>query len=228
MKRNLKTVLVLICLGIIFLVTCKHNPNDIPTPINPSGNGNGNGNGNTKDSVCFAEEILPLLISNCAKAGCHDAASHQGGVNLTSYGNVMSTISGSDLVNSITGNGQDIMPPANSPPPLSGAQISLIQTWVNQGMQNGIDCQCNIDTNNVTFNGVIFPIFQTNCLGCHNTTLPILTNYSFIKYQLDTGRLFNAMNHIGGVVPMPLNGPKLSVCRLTAFNKWVNAGAPNN
>ncbi len=227
MKR--KIILILTALGLVFIITCRHQPNEIPTPTSSNGNGNGNGSGNVKDSVCFAEEILPLLISNCAKAGCHDATTHQEGINLTSYGNVMSTISASDLMNSVHGTGGiDIMPPANAPPALTSSQINLLQAWVNQGMLNGIDCQCNIDTNNVTFSGVIFPMFQANCLGCHTSSTPILTNYSLIKFQLDTGRLYNAINHLGGVPPMPQNSPQLSSCRIIAFNKWVNAGAPNN
>ena len=227
----MKTKVVLLIAGftILFLITCKHMPNDVPTPVASTNNGNGNGNGNVKDSVCFSEEILPLFISNCAKSGCHDATSAQGGYVLTSYANVIATISGSDLMNSLNGtNGFDIMPPATSPPALTTAQINLFQKWVNEGMKDGIDCLCTIDTNNVTFSATIFPIIQSNCLGCHSSSIPLLTNYSLIKYQLDTGRLYNAINHAGGVPPMPLGGSQLSLCRLTAFNKWVHNGAPNN
>ena len=43
------------------------------------------------DVIYFDLDVLPLLLSNCAFSGCHDAASHQDGVILESYETVIQT-----------------------------------------------------------------------------------------------------------------------------------------
>jgi hypothetical protein len=37
------------------------------------------------DSVTFAGDIQPILTTNCAKGGCHDAGTKQNGIEFTSY-----------------------------------------------------------------------------------------------------------------------------------------------
>src|SRR5574342_1068498 len=79
---------------VVFAVSCKHRPlmvEDVPVPEDTSGNNNNNGNLIPCDSntVYFSNTILPLFISNCAKPGCHDASSHQEGLILNSYANIM-------------------------------------------------------------------------------------------------------------------------------------------
>ena len=41
------------------------------------------------DTVYFHQTILPLITSNCAMSGCHDAISKKDGVILTDYTNTM-------------------------------------------------------------------------------------------------------------------------------------------
>ena len=41
------------------------------------------------DTVYFKQKILPLIVSNCAMSGCHDAISKRDGVILTDYTNIM-------------------------------------------------------------------------------------------------------------------------------------------
>ena len=43
------------------------------------------------NKIYFQQQVLPILVSNCAKSGCHDNASHQDGVILTSYSSVITT-----------------------------------------------------------------------------------------------------------------------------------------
>ena len=40
------------------------------------------------DTVYFQQTILPLITSNCAMSGCHDAISHKEGVILTDYAHI--------------------------------------------------------------------------------------------------------------------------------------------
>src|SRR5689334_5881853 len=85
-------VLGILAILIMFLFSCKHEPVSL---VANDGNANGGSNGGPgpdttvypetpcdADSVYFANTVLPLFISNCAKSGCHDAASHQEGIIL--------------------------------------------------------------------------------------------------------------------------------------------------
>ena len=41
------------------------------------------------ETVYFQEEVLPLIISNCAQSGCHDAASAEDGIVLESFSSIL-------------------------------------------------------------------------------------------------------------------------------------------
>src|SRR5436309_2185452 len=85
-------VSAIIFFSIILFFACTHQV------LNPGGGNNnggdttgtGNGGGNNDSLICFEEEILPLFQANCAKSGCHDAASHQEGYVLDSYSHIVS------------------------------------------------------------------------------------------------------------------------------------------
>lgn len=227
-----KLILLLFIGFAVFISNCKHDPNAIPAPktdttiVTPPPVDT-NVVSNSKDSVCFSEEILPLLNGNCATSGCHDATSKKAGIILTDYDMIISTVSGSLLLQTI----QD--PGTNHPSPtpnqlLNTAQIESIKKWVNEGMKNNIDCIGTCDSVNVTFSGIINPIIQESCISCHNTTSPVLTSYANVKAQADNGKLNCAVNHLNGCSPMPQGAAQLSLCKLTQIKKWIQAGAPNN
>ncbi len=241
--KNTNILLVVVsCTMLFYLGSCKHElvypQPDEETP----GNGDtiviGGGIPCDPDSVYFNEQILPILASNCAFSGCHDAASHQDGVILDNYTNTMNTgdvrpfnLSGSDLYEVITENDPDKKMP---PPPrtaLSSAQISLIANWINQGALN-ISCSSACDTNNVTFSGTIRPILQNKCIGCHSGSAPgggiNLSAYSGVYPVAVNGKLHGAVSHSAGSIAMPQNAAKLPDCEINKIGIWVNAGAPNN
>lgn len=231
MCRTRNVVIAVFVLIAIVLTNCKHEPNDIipvkkdttstpvPTPT-PTIN-------NVKDSVCYEDEIQPVLSSNCAKSGCHDVDGHSAGIILNSYENVMQTISGSFLLQVIKDTGSNKMPPVGEAQ-LSDAQITLIESWVNQGMKKGIDCLGDCDTTNITFSTTINPIIETYCKGCHTNTAPALLSYTDIKGQADNGKLICTTFHQDGCVAMPQGSSQLPYCKLRQLKKWVDAGAPNN
>ncbi|WP_395768998.1 c-type cytochrome [Aquirufa sp.] len=118
------------------------------------------------DTVYFKQKILPLIVSNCAMSGCHDAISKQDGVILTDYTNIMREVkisnpAGSDLYKSLIETREDRMPPAG---PLSTENINNVLTWIKQGAKNnGCDASAtNCITSNVSFKTVIQPILATN------------------------------------------------------------------
>jgi len=189
------------------------------------------------DSAYFANDVLPLFISNCAKSGCHDAASHEEGIILDSYTHIMNTgdieagnPSAGKIVEKISDTDpDDIMPPSPNAP-LTTAQINLITTWINQGALNN---SCNgCDTVNVTYSGTIAPMLQSKCVGCHNNTSTSgninLSNYAGVQVQALNGRLMGAVRHNAGYSPMPKGGTKIPQCEIDELNIWITDGAPNN
>src|SRR5688500_8454507 len=95
--------LMLLLVGFVFLFSsaCTHDPvvgpidpGPDPDPIDTTENPI-----DTSDTgvpcdpaiIYFDMDILPILHSNCAKSGCHDAITHQEGIILDSYENVMNS-----------------------------------------------------------------------------------------------------------------------------------------
>ncbi len=111
---------------------CRHKPEDQFT----------NGNPCHPDTVYFERDILPVLRSSCAKAGCHDATPEDG-VILDTYANVMATgdvrpgnPGGSDLYEVLIETRPDKRMPPPPQPPLSADQIEMIRKWILQGAKN--------------------------------------------------------------------------------------------
>jgi hypothetical protein len=238
-------IAVYILLGLF--LSCKHA---IPEQ-NPGGGtgGGGTGGGGTggggsvgncdPNVVYFQQQVLPILVSNCTMSGCHDAASHQDGVILTSYANVMNTADvdpgdpgGSKLYRVLIDNDPDDRMPRPPAAPLSDAQKNIIYKWIQQGAKD-LTCTSGCDTSAaVTFSASISPILTAKCTGCHGGTNPQaginLSSYAGVKAKVNDGRLWGAINHLAGFSPMPKNGSKLSDCEIAKIKKWMDAGSPNN
>ena len=189
--------------------------------------------------ISFTEDVLPILQSNCAKAGCHDAITHKEGLNTTSYTSLMNSqhnpSSGlnSGFWHSISGGGGDPMPPNGQH--LTAAQLLVIQQWLQQGHQNNTCTHiCGCDSTNVSFTGYIYPVVQTYCIGCHSASSAQggvnLTGYANVLAQVTNGKLMQTIKwQTGpGIKAMPYNATKLNDCTISKFQSWVNAGAPNN
>ena len=88
------------------------------------------------------------------------------------------------------------------------------------------------DTIYVTYSGTIAPIMANNCNTCHSSGAAsggiVTDNYDDLKINADNGRLWGAVNHDEGYVPMPQNGPKLNECNLAKIRIWIDEGALNN
>jgi Planctomycete cytochrome C len=220
----------------LFIYSCKHEPqftqqfNDTPVggnqPCSP-------------DTVYFQSKVLPLLISSCAKVGCHDPVTAEEGLVLNSYSNIMRTgkIRPGDPLNSdiykkmIDGDPNDRMPP---PPDaaLTTAQKDIIFKWIAQGAQNNACQDCDTATAPVQYSLHIAPLMQTHCVGCHSGTTPAgnihLSSYNYVKSQVTSGKLYGSISHTAGFSAMPKNGGKLPDCKITLVKKWIDAGATNN
>lgn len=253
MRNFLPVKTLLLLLSILFIwYSCKHEPVDIEgfeinDNTNPQDTVQSTSDTCSSDTVYFENDILPIIISNCAISGCHDAQSAQDGIVLDSYSNIISygdvragSPGNSDLYEVITeSDPSKLMPPSSSGRSLSAQQKETIRSWIEQGAKNN-SCQNqtgNCDTTNVGFSSNIQVILQNNCLGCHSGTAPQgqvdLSTYTNVKVYADNGRLFGSVNHDSGYTQMPYDGtndgtPKLDQCKILTIKAWINQGALNN
>lgn len=184
--------------------------------------------------VCFQEDVLPLMISHCATAGCHNPVDHEEGYDFTTYEGVMKGVSKgharrSEIVHVIR---EGEMPPAGYPQ-LTDDELTAIERWIDLGAVNSSNCNSGgCDTAVFTYSGAIQPMLQTYCVGCHYNGAPNapydLSNFTEVQGIALNGVLTGVVNHENGYVPMPSNGPQLSDCQRTVIQKWIDAGAPNN
>lgn len=219
-------------LFLLIIASCKH---DIPIRvIEPPVDGGEQTC--SADTVYFQNKVLPLLNSSCAMSGCHDDITHKDGVNLSTYGYIMATggvrpgnPTNSKLYKVLNETGGDRMPP----PPAAAftqAQKDIIYKWILQGAKNNACNDC--DTTVFTYAAAIAPLVSNYCKGCHNPASLgggiDLSTYAGVKAIAQNGKLMGSIRHQAGFIAMPQGGTKLSECKITQFQKWVDAGAPNN
>ncbi len=228
--------LFLMILMMLLLNSCKHDPKVLPKDLTETGSNGNSVSTCDPDSVYFQTQVLPLLVSNCAKSGCHSPQDHEEGIILNTYENVMAT---GDIDPGDPGNSKiyevllETDPDKQMPPsgPLSQAQKDIIYNWIAQGANNN-SCSDQCDTNNVTFSGTIFPMMQTSCIGCHSGPNPggliRLENYSTILTVAQNGKLLGSVNHDSGFQPMPKGGNKLATCKIDQIKIWMRNNCPNN
>ena len=254
MKALIKYLLIIISASLFTLTGCKHD-NDI-NPVEPpvedptpggggGGTGGGGGGGGTNNCdpniVYFEQQILPILNSSCAmpNLGCHNTATGDNkGVVLTSYNALVNSDDAWEQGKApldqefwdVIADGEMPM----SPGTLTQEQVNLIYTWLVQGAQNN-SCEpssSNCDTLNVTFSGTINPILQNKCVGCHNSNNASqginLSAYSGVQTVALNGKLYGAVSHAAGYIPMPYNSNQLPACEIEQIRVWIDNGAPNN
>ena len=273
----MKTYTVLVIMLLVIVYACKHEVVKPPAAGNPdstgtgtggtgggtggggtgggtggSGGGTGGGTGGGSNLVCFDSTILPIFTTNCAKSGCHNAASSQKGYVFDSYANIIrkdikpGNADDSKVYKMIMEDDDDkVMPP----PPnnrLTAAQKALIKRWIDEGAKNtacgtgsgggtggggtGGGSTCNLT--NITYSGTVKPVIDAKCVSCHSGTNPAgglnYTTHAGLAAVATNGRLVGAINHAAGFEPMPRNAAKLDDCTIQQITKWVNEGAPNN
>lgn len=187
------------------------------------------------DTAYFVNEAFPIINSNCAMSGCHDAITHEEGVNLSSWDAIMNSdvvkpgnANGSKLIEVLTESGEEAMPPDG---PLSSEQIDVLKLWINQGALNNECLDGNCDTTSVHFGSTIDPLINIYCEGCHSGSSPSggikLTTYSNIADFAASGQLLGAVEHSAGYEPMP-PGSSLTNCKTDQIRIWIENGYPND
>ena len=185
-------------------------------------------------NVCFQETVLPIFVTKCSTTGCHNTAEHKAHYDLTNYDGIMKGIVAkhplqSELYNSIRGSNPS-MPPLNYPK-LTTTEIDYIKIWIKMGAKNTSNCS-GCDTANCTYSGRVKPLIDSWCVGCHNAGNAgggfDLSDYPGTVASITAGRLLGTIQHLSGFSPMPKNTNALSPCDVSAIEKWVAAGHPQN
>jgi len=227
-----RKLLIISIIAIAMIWGCRHER--LPDPGNQTPGAPGTP-GST--DVCFEADILPIFQSNCAKAGCHDAISHEEGYVLNSYANIVkrgivpNNATNSTLYKVLYATGEIKMPP-NGNAPLTDAQKNIIGVWINQGAKNTTNCGTLCDLNAFAYTANIKPIMSTYCTGCHSGATASkgidLSTYAGVKAAAVAGSLYGSISRSPGYVAMPQGGAKLSDCQVSVVQKWIAAGTPNN
>jgi len=99
-------------------------------------------------TICFQTQVLPIFVENCTEKGCHTGSTSGGRSRsaLTDYASIMKKIIPNDSKNSlafkrITASGLNQIMPPSPHPPLSSAQIAIIEVWIQQGAINDTICK---------------------------------------------------------------------------------------
>jgi len=82
-------------------------------------------------NMSFATDIFPIVQTNCAGGGCHDAGTSAGGYNLTNYSGVKNSVDNVRMLGTIKHqSGFSVMPPSSQ---LTDCDIQRIETWITEG-----------------------------------------------------------------------------------------------
>jgi len=190
------------------------------------------------DKVYFRNTVLPIIVSNCAKSGCHDVASAKEGLILNSYSGIMKIVKAkqpgrSELIEVINSSKpDDLMPPAPNTP-LTQQQKDILSRWISEGALDNYCIQdtASCTTGTVTYSSGIAPLISANCVGCHGGGSVSggvnLGTYEGVKNAVSSGKLYNAVAQNGQAVPMP-PAQKLASCDIKKIKVWIDAGSKNN
>jgi uncharacterized membrane protein len=193
---------------------------------------------NCDPNVVYYNKVQDILLSNCAKSGCHDQATAEKGVILNSYANVTASDvieagdpSDSELYERITDNDPDKVMPPLTEPRLTTEQITLLRDWISQGAKNIVCSETVCETVNVTFTQHIQPLIEQKCLNCHRGNTPSggvnLSTHAGVETVALNGRLMGAVTHSTGFTAMPFGGQKLADCQIEMIKIWIDRGATN-
>jgi mono/diheme cytochrome c family protein len=209
--KNKEILSIISAIILVVLISCKHEsiPPIIDDTTVPSG-------------ICFQDEVLPVIQSNCAYSGCHAAGGED--PDLSTYSSIKQLVNAGDPQNSKLYKyaiGSEMPPTPKTP--LNLEQVTLIYGWIKQGAP---DNSCACDTNVFTFNDAVLPIIKRNCWGCHgvNDDIPLVT-YQNIFDNADN--ILADISYENNPMPKPPTA-KLSDCKITQIRKWINAGKLNN
>ena len=88
------------------------------------------------------------------------------------------------------------------------------------------------DTVGVTYSGVVLPIIENVCYGCHdaenNSGGITLEGYDELLPYVQDGSLLGSIKREDGYSPMPQNQGPLPDCNIQKIEVWILDGAQDN
>lgn len=184
------------------------------------------------DTVYFQNSVFPVILTGCARSGCHDQATQKGDLVLDDYSSIYRLVRPfdprhSELYIRLFSNSGGRMPPDN---PLNLDQKSIIYWWIAQGAYNNGCDSVGCDSSDVTYASALKPIINRWCIACHSGSKPSggksLASYNDVVASASGGRLMGALRHEQGYSAMPKGGYTLSPCEINLFEKWIGTGKP--
>lgn len=118
---------LIVPIGILLFASCYSDKEDELYP-KPAGNSCDTAN------LSFATDIQPIINSNCATAGCHDATTKSFGHDLSSYNGVVTSVNSGRFLGAIRHEANFLPMPKNGLK-LPECEMNKIQAWVSQGMK---------------------------------------------------------------------------------------------
>lgn len=195
--------------------------------------------GSQFEGTCFETDVLPILVSRCATSGCHNTIDRAYDIVLTNYGDIIKELepgnpAKSEIIETMYDTGEDAMPPFPAER-VPQDQISIIETWIQEGAFNTTNCNNNTNcdlTIEISFANQVIPIIDKYCYGCHNTGDPqggyAYTTYEETLKSVNDGTLVGSIQFDNGFVAMPHNSNKMPDCEVKTIATWVDQGAMNN
>lgn len=121
---RLATLIASIALIFIFLSSCEHDAELVYTP-------------GVDSLICFDSQVLPIIVSNCSMAGCHDGSEQFA---LLNYQDIKNKVTAGDpnkseLYKAMVPNKwtkKTFMPPSPQSS-LNNTQITIVQLWIMEG-----------------------------------------------------------------------------------------------
>lgn len=187
--------------------------------------------------VSFKFQIHPILVSNCAQSGCHNATDKEDGIAVETYEQVIEEVRAGDAARSehyrsITRNpNHRKFMPERPRDPLLESEIQLIGDWINQGAEN-TDCILPCNSTATSFAKDIQPLFKLYCYGCHQANDKeggvSMEDYDHILALVADGSLLGSIKYDPKYVAMPLYLDKMTDCQIAQVENWIKEGAQNN
>ena len=184
--------------------------------------------------ICFQENILPIFVSNCTQSGCHNSQEKAGEYDFSTYEGILAGVSPKHPIQSEVYSNISGLSPTMPPSPykkLSSRDVKYIKFWINQGAPNSSNCM-SCDSSKYSYKEKIQPILTAWCTGCHSQSNASggydFSTYSSTMNKASNAAFLGALEHSPGFSSMPKNSSKLPDCSITAIEKWVKAGFPDN
>jgi uncharacterized membrane protein len=183
--------------------------------------------------ACYDRDIQPILMSSCAVSGCHDATTHNEGIDFSSYTKTLHAItagnpSGSELYHAITATpGTEHFMPPKPYSPLSKTAIDTIYSWIKRGGLNE-ECASQCDTTGtIGYTSHIKSIIDLSCVSCHGANNPnagiTLLTASDVETAAKSGKLLGSVKRQTGHKAMPPTYA-LSSCEVKQIELWIKQG----